>query len=306
MIDPTAFHHTRRTLIIRAVASIALLAPVLSTMVAAMLGAPPIAMAQERAQSDWAIAQSASMRLVSGKRAADGGLRAGIEIRLAPGYKTYWRSAGDSGVPPHLSFEGSDNLDRADVLFPAPHVYEDAAGKAIGYKDHVVWPVHVLPKDPGLPVRLALHLDYGVCDKLCIPADGSASLNLTGQATADSETLIADAERLVPKPVAIGASGALRIDRIGDVTMLEGRSVFTVDTASEDPATLLAESRPNTFFADATATGRSSDGRQSFAVTVYDPETGRHRLPCDITLTLVSAKGGIETPARLDGCTPFP
>ena len=40
--------------------------------------------------------------------------RAGIEIRLAPGWKTYWRYPGDSGVPPRFDFSGSRNVKSVD------------------------------------------------------------------------------------------------------------------------------------------------------------------------------------------------
>ena len=47
-------------------------------------------------------------------------LRAGIEIRLDPGWKTYWRYPGDSGVPPTLDFAGSKNVKSVTALWPAP------------------------------------------------------------------------------------------------------------------------------------------------------------------------------------------
>ena len=55
-------------------------------------------------------------------------LRAGIEIKLQPGWKTYWRYPGDSGVPPRFDFSGSENLKTAKVLYPAPHLFTDEAG----------------------------------------------------------------------------------------------------------------------------------------------------------------------------------
>ena len=33
-------------------------------------------------------------------------MRAGIEIRLKPGWHTYWRYPGDAGVPPRFDFAG--------------------------------------------------------------------------------------------------------------------------------------------------------------------------------------------------------
>ena len=53
----------------------------------------------------WDGTQRAAVRLIAGARSDDGAtVRAGIEIRLAPGWKTYWRYPGDSGIPPRFDF----------------------------------------------------------------------------------------------------------------------------------------------------------------------------------------------------------
>ena len=45
------------------------------------------------------VVQGAEVRLIAGS-IADGVAQAGLEIRLAPHWKTYWRYPGDAGVPP--------------------------------------------------------------------------------------------------------------------------------------------------------------------------------------------------------------
>src|SRR6185312_1593469 len=116
--------------------------------------------------SPWSEDLRSAVRLVAGKQNA-GALTAGVEIKLQPGWHTYWRYPGDSGVPPRFGFSGSDNLASAAVQFPAPHAYTDDAGTTIGYKDNVVFPIRVVPKQAGKPVTLRLKLDYAVCEKLC-------------------------------------------------------------------------------------------------------------------------------------------
>ena len=54
--------------------------------------------------------------------------------------------SGDSGVPPHFDFSGSENLKKADVLYPAPHLFTDETGQSLGYKDTVIFPVVVSPQ----------------------------------------------------------------------------------------------------------------------------------------------------------------
>ncbi|HWL73674.1 MAG TPA: protein-disulfide reductase DsbD domain-containing protein, partial [Burkholderiaceae bacterium] len=64
-----------------------------------------------------------AVRLVGASAINDPGgavLRAGVEIKMQPGWKTYWRYPGDSGVPPAFDFAASDNVKSATVLWPAP------------------------------------------------------------------------------------------------------------------------------------------------------------------------------------------
>src|SRR5882757_2739160 len=82
-------------------------------------------------------AQSAA-RLVAARAHNESGgrvFRAGVEIRLKEGWKTYWRYPGDSGVPPVFDFSKSQNVKAVTVLYPAPMRFSDGAGgSSIGYK----------------------------------------------------------------------------------------------------------------------------------------------------------------------------
>jgi DsbC/DsbD-like thiol-disulfide interchange protein len=170
---------------------------------AMLIGAP----AWAADASPWANDSRSGVRLIAGaNKIDDTKLRAGIEIKLQPGWKTYWRYPGDSGVPPRFDFSGSENLGRAKVLYPAPHLFTDEAGNSLGYKDGVILPLQVSRKDPGKPVRLRVKLDYAVCEKLCIPAVGQAELTLgAGDSTLDAE--LAASEARVPKEIAAADIG---------------------------------------------------------------------------------------------------
>jgi len=179
----------------------------------AMFGAP----ARAVDESPWANESRSAIRLIAG--ANKGGaaqLRAGVEIKLQPGWKTYWRYPGDSGVPPRFDFSGSDNLLRAKVLYPAPHLFNDETGNSLGYKTNVVFPVQVTPKQPGKPVTLRLKLDYAVCEKLCIPAEGRAELTFgkpesnlpeSNLGESASDAALTAAEARVPKPATAAEIG---------------------------------------------------------------------------------------------------
>lgn len=182
----------------------AILACLLASSVAAtgLLAAPWAALAADEA-SPWSKAAQSSVRLISGGAAQAGGWRAGVEIRLAPGYKTYWRTAGDSGIPPRFDWSGSGNLASVEVKWPVPTRFSDGSGSSIGYVGDVVFPLVVTAVDPSRPVTLNLKLDYAVCEKLCIPAQGAARLDVT-QSQTRFTARIAGAEAQVPLRAGFG------------------------------------------------------------------------------------------------------
>src|ERR1700742_1867167 len=186
------------------------LLPVLAA--ASLLFVPRTATAADA--SAWDDNGQAAARLIAAQARNESGtrvFRAGVEIKLKPGWKTYWRYPGDSAVPPVLEFAGSRNVKSVAVQYPAPPQFPDGAGgHSIGYTGDVIWPVRVVPRDAGKPVTLSLKLAYAACEKLCVPAEATLSLAMTGTETGN-ESNLTSAESQVPKSSAIGADGALSI-----------------------------------------------------------------------------------------------
>jgi DsbC/DsbD-like thiol-disulfide interchange protein len=152
--------------------------------------------------SGWVEGFNNKARLLAGK-AGGGPLGntprnyAGIEISMASGFKTYWRNPGEAGgIPPEFDFSGSDNLESATVLYPAPHRTKDKAGENIAYKDHVVLPVAIVPQDKSKPVTLKVKVVYGVCKDICIPAE--AELSATIPVEPGDAPQLAEALAMVP------------------------------------------------------------------------------------------------------------
>src|SRR5690242_14733534 len=110
--------------------------------------------------SAWDEGLQSAVRLIAAHASGSGKTvvyRSAVEIKLNPGWKTYWRYPGDSGVPPAFDFSKSENVKAATVLFPAPSRFPDGAGgNSIGYKGSVLLPIHVVPNDPKKPAVLRL------------------------------------------------------------------------------------------------------------------------------------------------------
>jgi DsbC/DsbD-like thiol-disulfide interchange protein len=151
--------------------------------------------------SPWIEDLHSGARLIAGSSASGTTyLRAGIEIKMQPGWHTYWRYPGDSGVPPRFDFSRSDNLANATVSYPAPHLFTDETGNSLGYTGGAIFPLRVTARQKDKPVMLRVKIDYAVCEKLCVPVEASAELILAGGASEANETLTA-AEARVPKKI---------------------------------------------------------------------------------------------------------
>jgi DsbC/DsbD-like thiol-disulfide interchange protein len=191
--------------------------------------------------SAWDGDARSAVRLVAGAAGKPGELRAGIELRLAAGWKTYWRYPGDSGVPPVFDFSNSQNVKAVDVLWPAPHRFSDETGLSIGYKIGTVFPLRVIAANPARPVVLRLAVDYAICERLCIPAKGAVSLELARTPT-PYDAALAAAEAQVPRPTPLGDPGplavrALRLEPGG----AHPRVVVDVAAPSSEPLDLFVE-----------------------------------------------------------------
>lgn len=133
----------------------------------------------------------AHARILEGWRNADGTHMAAIAINLAPGWKTYWRSPGDAGIPPVFTWDGSENLLSLGVAFPVPEVMDQNGIRSIGYSSDVVFPIRVVPDADGEDIRLNGTLNLGVCRDVCIPVEIAVTAVLPASATEPNRAILA-------------------------------------------------------------------------------------------------------------------
>jgi DsbC/DsbD-like thiol-disulfide interchange protein len=201
-------------------------------LVATLASLLPIS-AQAQDASPWQKGSHAAVRLLAGSRSGPV-LLGGIAVQLDPGWKTYWRTSGDSGVPPRFDFSKSDNVEAVTVLWPAPLKFDDGAGGfSLGYHDQVVLPLRIVPKSNDKPVTLRANINYAVCEKICIPVEASTELTFASVASTEDSVLFAALDT-VPKPASVGDPNPLTIRDV----KREGKSTVLVDVLSPDARTV--------------------------------------------------------------------
>jgi DsbC/DsbD-like thiol-disulfide interchange protein len=267
----------------------------------ALLGAVTgLRAAEPGGASAWDRGGHSALRLIGGTASASETLRAGLEIELASGWKTYWRYPGDSGVPPEFDFSASRNLRDLQVQWPAPKRVPDGAGYAIGYESRVVLPLRVTPQDPKAPVELRLKVMYAVCEKICVPVHANAALDLP-VADSKQEPALEASEARVPRRVPLGQDGPLRI--LGIHRDNGERARIRVDVASTDPdvTDLFAEGpTPDWSLPLPARIGSPEHGIVQFAFDLDGLPPGAQAAGATLTLTAVAPQHAIEVTARLD------
>lgn len=187
-------------------------------------------------ESSWAATRESRTRLVSGQvPGSPAATLAFIEIELAPGWKTYWRTPGDAGgLPPSFDWSQSSNLASVNVMYPAPLRLTDKSGDTIGYKGHVIFPVEVRSTDAAKPVALKLDMQYGICKDICIPVDAKLEVEIAPGAADPAPQSAVEALEHVPR-----SEGRLKPD---DPVLLGAK----VDLASPSPRIVLEAKFPGT------------------------------------------------------------
>ncbi|MGB5950055.1 MAG: protein-disulfide reductase DsbD domain-containing protein [Parvibaculum sp.] len=220
---------------------------------------------------------------------------AGIEMRLADGWKTYWRRPGDSGIAPRFDWSKSENVGAVEIGWPAPQRFDVPGDITFGYEHEVVWPLLVTPKDAAKPVTLALSMSYGVCREVCLPGEAGLWLTLPAASkprpSAEGERIRAALRRVpVVEAAAKPAAISVRFEAEPSPRLL-------VDYGVEGAVPQLIVEGPDGFWFGTPETARSG-GTVAYAVPV-ELEKGAVPHGASVTLTFSTPDMALEAKRRI-------
>ena len=248
--------------------------------------------------SPWQKDGHSAVRLLAGSRSG-AVLLGGIAFQIESGWKTYWRSPGDSGVPPRFDFSKSENIEAVTVLWPAPTKFDDGAGgHSLGYHNQIVLPLRIVAKNPDKPVTLRAEINYAVCDKLCIPVDANAELSFNSVASTEDSALFAALDS-VPKPANVGDPNPLTIRDV----KREGRTQVVVDVVTPDArdVNLFVEGpTPNWNLPIPNLVGHGPPGVKRFTFELDGVPPGTDPVGAALKFTLIGGDHSYEFNINLD------
>jgi thiol:disulfide interchange protein len=129
---------------------------------------------------------------------------AGLLLRMAPGWHTYWKFSGDAGLPTELKWKLPPGWKVGEIQWPIPLKTIDPGDiETYGYENEVLLMQEITPpqKIDAPSVKLSADASWLVCEKICIPGNAALQLDLPISATSQpaNAEFFARYRRLLPK-----------------------------------------------------------------------------------------------------------
>ncbi len=143
----------------------------------------------------------------------------GLELRHQPGWHSYWKNAGDSGLPTTLDFSLPEGVMARDTAWPIPQKITLGSIVNYGYDDTVLLPVPLIISSQFKPSALKpelvvkLKASWLVCRTECIPQEGEFSVRIPVRGSTALNARSFEAARLAqPQTLRASPASKLRIE----------------------------------------------------------------------------------------------
>ncbi|MBL4720791.1 MAG: copper resistance protein, partial [Alphaproteobacteria bacterium] len=244
---------------------------------------------------DWDVNDHVNTRLVAAVEGTGGAakIQLGLQFKMKKGWKIYWRSPGESGLPPSLDWSDATNFREARMAWPAPSRFTIFGLETFGYKDEVIFPISGVVPEPGKPVQLRAKLRYLTCNDICVPYDVSLSLNVPDGPAVEGRdaALIYKYAMLTPR----GGTG-MSVEQTA-LSLRDKAVVLSAEVKSDLQFTapdLFVEGAENAVFGRPKVTYADQGRRAFIEVTALGATAGDFKN-VDLTLTLVDDGRALET-----------
>jgi suppressor for copper-sensitivity B len=141
-------------------------------------------------ETPWISADYVQAKLSSGIEAAgrETSLDGLLDFRLGNGWHAYWRTPGESGLPPTFDWSNSANVKNVSIEWPLPRRFVTEGIVSFGYSGSISFPLMIVPENPGQAIVLNLKVSIMVCNQICVPQDIVLTLNIPAGEALQSRT----------------------------------------------------------------------------------------------------------------------
>ncbi|WP_417438638.1 protein-disulfide reductase DsbD family protein [Idiomarina sp.] len=112
-----------------------------------------------------------------------------LHVELDDGWKTYWRSPGEGGIPPTFDWSESSNINDIEWHWPVPSRYSIQGIDTVGYQGSLAFPLMIQLSPDARQARISGTLTMSSCTTVCVLTDYPIDLQV------DLDTLTIDSDR---------------------------------------------------------------------------------------------------------------
>ncbi len=131
----------------------------------------------------------------------------GLQLLMDPGWHTYWKNPGDSGLPTRISWRLPEGFTIEPLRWPTPTAFNTGPLTSYGYGGEVLLMARVTPParlSQETSVTLAGRASWLECQEICVPGKAEVSLSLPVKAAPPGPSPDAPvfdrARRRLPRP----------------------------------------------------------------------------------------------------------
>ncbi|MFS6537050.1 protein-disulfide reductase DsbD domain-containing protein [Idiomarina loihiensis] len=112
-----------------------------------------------------------------------------LHVELDEGWKTYWRSPGEGGIPPTFDWAKSANINDIEWHWPVPSRYSIQGIDTVGYQGSLTFPLMVQLSPDARQANISGTLTMSSCTTVCVLTDYPIDVHV------DLDTLTVDSDR---------------------------------------------------------------------------------------------------------------
>ena len=106
---------------------------------------------------------------------------AGVDLKMDPGWHTYWKNPGDSGIPTTIKWDLPPGVTAGEIQWPLPEKLPPAEVTTYGYEKEVMLlvPLTLATNLASGPLVLKADVAWLECMEQCVPGSASVEASLT-------------------------------------------------------------------------------------------------------------------------------
>ena len=116
---------------------------------------------------------------------------AGVDLKMDPGWHTYWKNPGDAGFATEIKWQLPPGISAGEIQWPLPEKFPPTEVTTYGYTNEVmlIVPLTIESNFPSGETDLKANVSWLECKDVCIPAnqDVEAILNIGSETKTSAE-----------------------------------------------------------------------------------------------------------------------